>query len=61
MTIDTKVTISDGKIVSIVQGDSGSFCHYGDIAQNQASQLRYLTEAGVYGMAITKTVEGSMN
>eukprot|EP00112_Aurelia_sp_Birch-Aquarium-sp1_P004598 Seg1522.2 transcript_id=Seg1522.2/GoldUCD/mRNA.D3Y31 product="Major antigen" protein_id=Seg1522.2/GoldUCD/D3Y31 len=60
VTIKTRVTMLDGKMVSIVQGDSGSFCHYCDITQSEASQLQYLAEAGVDGMPITKTVEECM-
>lgn len=28
ITYDTKVSMVDGKMVSIIQGDSGAFCHY---------------------------------
>ena len=55
--VDTKISMIDGKMVDMVQGDSGAFCHYCDVTQNDASRLTYLTSVGVGGMPITKTVE----
>eukprot|EP00112_Aurelia_sp_Birch-Aquarium-sp1_P020181 Seg5140.1 transcript_id=Seg5140.1/GoldUCD/mRNA.D3Y31 product="hypothetical protein" protein_id=Seg5140.1/GoldUCD/D3Y31 len=57
----TKVTMIDGKMVNLVQGDSGAFCHYCDISQSQASSLQFLTSSGVGGMHITKTNEECRN
>ena len=55
--IETRVTMIDGKMVDILHGVSGAFCHYCDINQRQASSLDVLLETGVDGMPITKTVE----
>ena len=57
VSTQTKVTMIDGKMVDLVQGDSGAFCHYCDISQDEASSLQFLTGSGVGGMHITKTIE----
>ena len=56
-SITTKVTMIDGKMTDILQGDSGAFCHYCDIKRDNASDPLVLFEYGAGGMHITKTIE----
>ena len=56
-SITTKVTMIDGKMTDILQGDSGAFCHYCDIKRDAASDPLVLFEYGAGGMHITKTIE----
>ena len=55
------MTMLDGKMVSILQGDSGSFCHYCDIKRDDASNFHHITSLGLGGMRITKTIEECKN
>eukprot|EP00112_Aurelia_sp_Birch-Aquarium-sp1_P026820 Seg975.1 transcript_id=Seg975.1/GoldUCD/mRNA.D3Y31 product="hypothetical protein" protein_id=Seg975.1/GoldUCD/D3Y31 len=57
VVIDTKISMIDGKMVDILHGDSGAFCHYCDISKNDASSFDVIIKAGVGGMPISKTVE----
>ena len=57
VVVDTSVTMLDGKMTDIVQGDSGAFCHYCDVNLKEASSVDYLAKTGAGGMPITKTVE----
>ena len=57
VAVETKITMIDGKMVDVVLGDSGAFCHYCDISQSNASSLDHLAATGVGGMLITKTIE----
>ena len=55
--ITTKMTMVDGKMVNILQGDSGSFCHYCDIKRDEASDFHHIASLDAGGMPITKTIE----
>ena len=47
----------DGKMVELLHGDSGAFCHYCDVSKSEASSLEFIVEGGVGGMPISKTIE----
>ena len=55
--IDTKFTMIDRKMLDILQGDSGAFCHYCDIKRADASNFQLISASGAGGMPITKTIE----
>ena len=55
--ITTKMTMVDGTMVNILQGDSGSFCHYCDIKRDEASDFHHIASLDAGGMPITKTIE----
>ena len=54
---NTEITMIDGKMVSLLQGGSGAFCHICDISKSDASNIHFLASAGVGGVRITRTVD----
>ena len=57
MIANTDITMIDDKMGSILQGDSGAFCHYFDVSKSDASNINFLVSAGVGGIRITKRVD----
>ena len=53
LAFSCEISMVDGKMVDILQGDSGSFCHYCDVTKETANNL----EAIQIGFPITKTYE----
>ena len=49
----TELSMMDGKMVDLVQGDSGSFCHYCNVSRADANNLSKIQE----GFRIEKTAE----
>ena len=47
----------DDKVVDILHGDSGSFCHYCDVLKKEVSSLEFIDNAGVGRMPVSKTIE----
>ena len=55
--INRKVPMIDDKVVDILHGDSGSFCHYCDVLKKEVSSLEFIDNAGVGRMPVSKTIE----
>ncbi len=53
LSVDTELSMIDGKMVNIIQGDSGSFCHYCKVTKNQGNDITCILQ----GFNIEKTVE----
>ena len=49
----TEVSMVDGKMVDLIQGDSGSFCHYCNTSRAPANDLTCILQ----GFVIEKSVE----
>ena len=39
LKVNTELSMIDGKMVDLIQGDSGSFCHYCKVTRNQANDI----------------------
>ena len=50
---ETKISMVDGKMVSLIQGDSGSFCHYCTLTKADANVINAIEE----GFFINKTYQ----
>ena len=53
LSAHTEISMVDGKMVDIIQGDSGSFCHYCNATRAQANDLTCILQ----GFVIEKSVE----
>ena len=53
LSFSCEISMVDGKMVDLIQGDSGSFCHYCDVSKLTANNL----ESIQLGFPITKTYE----
>ena len=51
--INTQISMVDGKMVDILQGDSGAFCHYCKFNRSDANNLEYINQ----GFTIEKNYE----
>ena len=49
----TQISMIDGKMVDLIQGDSGAFCHYCDATREDANNIEKIAK----GFRIEKTVE----
>ena len=55
LNINIEISMVDGKMVDILQGDSGSFCHYCYVSRQEANDLTCILQ----GFLITKHTRGS--
>jgi hypothetical protein len=53
MAAVSELSMIDGKMANIIQGDSGSFCHYCNVTRNNANDLTEILQ----GFNIEKTLE----
>lgn len=53
LSVHTELSMVDGKMVDLIQGDSGSFCHYCNATRAQANDLTCIMQ----GFVIEKSVE----
>ena len=51
LSVQCEISMFDGKMVNLIQGDSGSFCHYCDATRSEANNLENI----IHGFQITKT------
>ena len=61
VSVDVEMSMNDGKVMDVLQGDSGSFCKKCDISRDDARSVEFLQEAGVGGMTVTKTNQQCMD
>ena len=47
LSAHTKISMVDGKMVDLIQGDSGSFCHYCNATRAQANDLECILQGFV--------------
>ena len=53
LSVHTELSMVDGKMVDLIQGDSGSFCHYCTASRAEANNIEFIMQ----GFSIEKTVE----
>ena len=53
LPVDSGLSVIDGKIVKIIQVDSGSFCHYCKVTKNQGNDITCILQ----GFNLGKTVD----
>ena len=53
LNVNCELSMVDGKMVDLIQGDSGSFCHYCDVTKEEANKLENI----INGFPITKTYD----
>ena len=56
MNVTTELSMIDGKMANIIQGDSGAFCHYCNITRKEANILERIEQ----GFVIKKTAEDAL-
>ena len=54
LKLTCEISMIDGKMVNIIQGDSGSFCHYCDATREEANNLENLLNGEERSSALCK-------
>ena len=52
----TETSMIDGKMLDLIQGDSGAFCHYCNVTREEANNIETIKN----GFVIEKTAEGCL-
>ena len=57
LSIRCEFSMIDGKMVDLLQGDSGSFCHYCHVSRDDASSIHALLQNNSTPFPISKTIQ----
>ena len=57
LSVKTELSMVDGKMVDLIQGDSGSFCHYCNVTKAQANDITCILQGFVINKSVEEMVE----